>query len=119
LALSKVGGKLHLTAQGDTCTDPFGLASLGVADRLRKHENVPSARGWHKDHAIVIAQDQVLTTHRPISHRGGLHRSLGTDIEALKAGWDRSQAEDRQPNRWYVSCVAMQTQIAIPSSPAA
>jgi hypothetical protein len=28
LVLSKVGVKLHLTAQGDTCTDSFGLASL-------------------------------------------------------------------------------------------
>jgi hypothetical protein len=72
VALSKVGVKLHLTAQGDSGADPFGLASLGVADRFRKREDVPSADGWHKEQAIVIAQDQVLTTHRPFSHRGGL-----------------------------------------------
>jgi hypothetical protein len=63
--LRKVAVELQLTAQGDTCTDPFGLASLGVADRLRKREQVHSAGGWHKEHAIVIAQDQVLPTHRP------------------------------------------------------
>jgi hypothetical protein len=57
LALSKVRVKLHLTAQKDTCTDPFGLVSLGVADRLRKREDFLSAGGWHKEHAIVIAQD--------------------------------------------------------------
>ncbi len=107
-ALSKVGVKLHLTAQGDTSTDSVGLAPLGVADRLRKREDVPSAGGWHKEHAIVIAQDQVLTPHRPISYYGGLQRSLGTDIEALRAGWDRSQAEDRHPNRAHVGGVAMQ-----------
>jgi hypothetical protein len=99
LTLRKVGVELHLTAQGDTCTDPFGLASLSVADRLRKREEVHSAGGWHKKHAIVIAQDQVLPTHRPISYHGGLQRIVATDIEALRAGWDRSQAEDRQPDR--------------------
>ena len=107
-ALSKVGVKLHLTTQGDTRTDSLGLASLGVADRLRKREDVRSAGAWHKEHAVVIAQNQVLTTHRALSHSGGLQRILGTDFEALRAGWDRSQAEDRQPNRLHVSCVAMQ-----------
>jgi len=109
LALSTVGVELHLTAQGDTCADPFGLASLGVADRLGEREKFLSAGGWHEEHAIVIAQDQVRTTHRPISHRGGLQRILGTDIEALRAGGNRSQAEDRQPDRSDVSCVAMQS----------
>jgi hypothetical protein len=65
LALRKVGVELHLTAQGDTRTHPFGLASLSVADRLRQREEVHRAGGWHKEHAIVIAQDQVLPTHRP------------------------------------------------------
>jgi hypothetical protein len=69
LALRKVAVELHLTAQGDTCPDPFGLAVLGVADRLRKREEVHSAGGWHKEHAIVIAQDQVLPTHRPNRRR--------------------------------------------------
>src|SRR5215211_1251234 len=108
LALRKVAVKLQLTAQGSTCPDPFGLASLGVADRLRNPEEVHSAGGWHKEHAIVIAQDHVLPTHRPLSDRGGFQRIVGADIEALGAGWDRSQAEDRQPDRSYVSCIAMQ-----------
>ena len=99
LALGKVAVKLQLTAQGSTCPDPFGLASLGVADRLRKREEVSRAGGWHKEHAILIAQDQVLPTHRPISYRGGLQRIVGADIEALGAGWNCSQAEDRQPDR--------------------
>jgi hypothetical protein len=44
---------------------------------------------------------------------------FGTDVESLRAGWDRSQAEDRQPDRSYVSCVARKRpQITIPSSPA-
>lgn len=86
LALGKVGFELHLTAQGDTCTDPFGLASLGVADRLRERDDIPSADGWHKEQPIVIAQDHVLTTHSPIVHSGELQRVVGTDIKALRAG---------------------------------
>ena len=70
LALGKVAVELQLTAQGDTCPDPFGLASLGVADRLRQREEVHSAGGWHEEDAIVIAQDQVLPTYRLISDRG-------------------------------------------------
>src|ERR687891_1031567 len=101
LALRQVGVEPHLTAQGDTGTDPFGLASLRVADRLRKREDVHSSGGLHKEHTIVIAKDQILPTHCPISHRGGLQRILGTDIEALRASWDRSEAEDRQSNRLY------------------
>ena len=99
LALGKVAGKLHLTPQGDTCPDPLGLASLGVADRLRNPEEVHRGGGWHKKDTIVIAQDQVLPTHRPLSDRGGLQPILGADIEALRAGGDGSQAEDRQPDR--------------------
>ena len=33
---------------------------------------------------------------------------MGTDTEALRTGWDRTQAEDWQPNRTYVRCVAME-----------
>jgi hypothetical protein len=84
------------------------LASLGVADCLRKREQVHSAGGWHKEDAIVIAQDQVLPTHRPISDRDRLQRIVGAGIEALRAGWDCSQAEDRQPDRPEVGGVAMQ-----------
>ena len=108
LALGKVAVKLQLTAQGDACPDPFGLASLGVADRLRNREEVPSGGGGHKKYAIVIAQDQVLPAHRPISYRGRRQRILGADIEALRAGGDCSQAEDRQPDRSNVGGVAMQ-----------
>jgi len=61
LAPNKVGVKLHLAAQGDTGTDPFGLASLGVADRLRAREDVPGASDGHKEHAVVIAQDTLRT----------------------------------------------------------
>jgi len=107
LALCKVDIKLNLATQGNTSTHEFGLAPLGVADGLGKREDVPSACDWHKQHAIVIAEDQVLAAHRPISHDGGLQRIFGTDVESLRAGWDRSQAEDRQPDRPYVSCVAM------------
>jgi hypothetical protein len=42
LALGEVAGELQLTAQGDTCPDPFGLASLGVADRLGKLKRSPA-----------------------------------------------------------------------------
>src|SRR5918996_986760 len=108
LALRKVDDELHLAAQGDTCTHPFGLASLGVADPLRKREEVVSAGSRHEEHPIVVAQDQVLPTHRPLSHGGDLQRIMGTGIKALGPGWDRSQAEDRQPNRSYVSRVPME-----------
>ena len=33
---------------------------------------------------------------------------MGTDTKALGTGRDRTQAEDWQPNRSYVSCVAME-----------
>src|ERR1051326_4874993 len=107
LALSEIGPKLNLAPQGNTSTHEFGLAPLGVADGLGKREDVASACDWHKQHAIVIAEDQVLAAHRPISHDGGLQRIFGTDVESLRAGWDRSQAEYRQPDRPYVSCIAM------------
>ncbi len=106
-ALCKVDVKLNLATQGNTSTHEFGLAPLGVADGLRKREDVPSACDWHKQHAIVIGEDQVLAAHRLISHGGGLQRIFGTDVESLRAGWDRSQAEDRQPDRPYVSCIAV------------
>jgi hypothetical protein len=64
LALGKVAVELQLTAQGYPCPRPFGLASLGVTDRLRKPEEIHSPGGWHKEDAIVIAQDQVLPTQR-------------------------------------------------------
>jgi hypothetical protein len=51
----KVAVELHLTAQGDTCMELFGLAPLGVADRLRKREDIPGPGGRHEQHAIVIA----------------------------------------------------------------
>jgi hypothetical protein len=70
LALGKVTVELQLTGQGDTCPDPVGLASFGVADRLGKPEEVHSPGGWHKEDAIVIAQDHVLPTHHSLSDRG-------------------------------------------------
>jgi hypothetical protein len=48
LALGKVAVELQLTAQGYPCPRPFGLASLGVADCLRRREEVHSAGGWNK-----------------------------------------------------------------------
>jgi len=36
LALGKVAVEPHLSAQGDACAELFGLAPLGVADRLRE-----------------------------------------------------------------------------------
>src|SRR5258706_7630542 len=107
LAFSEVGPKLNVATQRNTSMHEFGLAPLGVADGLGKREDVPSACDWHKQHAIVIAEDQVLAAHPPISHEGGLQRIFGTDVESLRAGWDRSQAEDGKPDRPYVSCVAM------------
>jgi hypothetical protein len=70
LALGKVAVELHLSAQGGTCAELSGLAPLGVADRLGKREDFPGAAGRHEQHAIVIAQGQVLPVHGPVSHRG-------------------------------------------------
>jgi hypothetical protein len=50
LALGKVAVELQLPAQGDACPDPFGLASLGVADRLRNPEEVHSGRLAQRGH---------------------------------------------------------------------
>ncbi len=46
--------------------------------------------------------------HGPISHRGGRQRIQDPGIETLRAGRDRSQAEDRQADRLDVGGVAMQ-----------
>jgi hypothetical protein len=104
----KVDAKLNLATEGNASPHEFGLAPLGVADCLREREDFSGACDWHNQHAVIIAEDQVLAAHRPISHGGGLQRILGSDVEALRAGWDRSQAEDRQADRPYVSCVAME-----------
>src|SRR3984957_5106851 len=108
LALGQVAVELHLTAQGDACAELSGLAPFGVADRLRQREDFPGATGRHEQHAIVIAQDQVLAIHGPLSHRGGGQRIGDPGIETLRAGRERAQAEDRQPDRLDVGGVAMQ-----------
>jgi hypothetical protein len=118
-ALSKVGVELHLRPQGDTCTDPFGLASLGVADCLREREDVPGGGGRHKQHAIVIAEGYVVTAHCPIAHSGRLQCVLRTNIEAPRSGGDRSEAEDRQPIARRSAVSRCSPQITIPSRPAA
>lgn len=108
LALGQVAAELHLTAQRNACVQLFGLAPLGVADRLGQREDVLGVAGRHEQHAIVIAQDQVRRIHDPISHRGGRQRIGDPGIKTLRAGRDRSEAEDRQPDRLDVCGVAMQ-----------
>lgn len=108
LALSEIAAKLHLAAQRNPRMDLFRLAPLSVADRLREGADVQGAGGRREQHAIVIAQDQVAAIHRPVSDTGRLQRIRPADIEALRTGRDRAQAEDRQPDRPDVSCVAMQ-----------
>src|SRR5256886_16934294 len=105
-ALCKVDIKLNLATQGNTSTHEFGLAPLGVADGLGKREDVPSACDWHKQHAIVIPEDQVLAEHRPISHDVGLQSIFGTDVMSVRSGMDRSQTEDRQHGHTYLSCIS-------------
>src|SRR5207253_9869598 len=98
-ALCKVDIKLNLATQGYTSTHEFGLAPLVVAEGLGKREDVPSACDWHKQHAIAIAEEQVLAAQCPISHDGGLQRISGTDGSSMRVGSDRSLAEARQPDR--------------------
>ncbi len=108
LPARKVVTKLHLPAQRDARTDPFGLAALGVTDCLGQCEDLLGAAGRHEQHAIVIAQDQILAIHCPIAHGGRRQRVTGTGVEAQRTGRDRSHAEDRQPDRAYVGRIAMQ-----------
>ena len=77
-ALSKVGVKLNLGAEGDPCTHSFGLAPLGVADRLRHREEFRGLGSGHKEHAVIIGQDQVLSADCPISDSGRIQRVFGT-----------------------------------------
>lgn len=121
LALSKVSIKLNLVAQGDASTHEFGLTPFSFADRLCEREDIRSGSRWNEKHPIVIGQDEILPIHRPICHGGTLQRAVRTWIEPLRTGWDRSEAEDRQPNRSYVSRITMQApdHDAFESSPAA
>src|SRR5689334_5963388 len=108
LSPGKVSIKLQLATQGDTCSRLLSLVSLGVANRLRQHKEVFRAGGWDKEYSIVIPQHQVIPAYCPLPDSGPLQRILGAGIEALRAGGKASQAEDRQPNRPYVSRIAMQ-----------
>ena len=108
LALSKVSIKLNLVAQGDSSAHEFGLMPFSVADRLCEREDIRCGSQWNEKHPIVIGQDQILPIHRPISHGGTLQRAIRTWIEPLRTGRDRSEADDRQPNRSDFSRVTMQ-----------
>ncbi len=109
LALSKIRVELHLTPHGNTCTDKVSLASLGVANGFRKREDFVGTGSRQEEHAIVIAENQVISTHDPISHGGRLERIRGTGVEPLRARWDRSQAEHRQSNCSHIGRIAMQS----------
>src|SRR5258708_1295641 len=119
LALGKVTIKLNLVAQGDASTHGVGLTPFSFADRLCKREDIRSGSRWNEKHPIVIGQDEILPIHRPICHSGIPQRAVRARIEPLRAGWDRSEAEDGQPNRSYVSRITMQApdQDAFESSP--
>lgn len=121
LALSKVSIKLNLVAQGDASTHEFGLTPFSFADRLCEREDIRSGSRWNEKHPIVIGQDEILPIHRPVCHGGTFQRAVRTWIEPLRTGWDRSEAEDRQPNRSYVSRITMQApdHDAFESSPVA
>ena len=121
LALSKVGIKLNLLAQGNASTHAQGLTRFSVADRLCEREDIRCDGQWNEKHPIVIGHDEILPIHRPIRHGGTLQRAVRTWIEPLRTRWDRSEAEDRQPNRPYVSRIAMQApdHDAFESSPVA
>ena len=109
MALSEVGIKLNLVAQGDSSAHEFGLTTFSVADRLGECEKIRGGSQWNEKHPIVIGQDQILPIHSPISHRGTLQRAVRTWIETLRAGRDRAKADHRQPNRAYFGRIAMQT----------
>jgi xylulokinase len=108
LALREVGAELYLCAQRDACPDALGLAPLGIADRLGQREDLLGPRAGQEEHSIIVAQNQILAAHRPVSDDGGLQRVMRAGAGLEGASGDRSQAEDRQPDRPYVSGVAMQ-----------
>lgn len=78
LALSKVGIKLNLVAQGNASTHALGLTRFSVADRLCEREDIRCDGQWNEKHPIVIGQDQILLVHRPISHGRTLQRAVRT-----------------------------------------
>jgi len=85
----------------------FGLAPLGIADRLGQREDLLGLWAGEEEHAIIVAENQILAADGPISDDRGLQRVMRAGVEPEGASGDRSQAEDRQPDRPYVSCVAM------------
>jgi len=109
LSPSKVPVEPHLAPERFSSTHLLGLASLGVADLLRRREELPSVDGRHEQHAVVVAEDDILPRHSPLSDRGGVQRIRGTVVEALRAGGDRSEAKQGQPDRSYVDGVAVQS----------
>ena len=78
LALSKVGIKLNLLAQGNASTHALGLTPFSVADRLCEREDIRCDGQLNEQHPIVIGQDQILPVHRPISHGRTLQRAVRT-----------------------------------------
>ena len=86
--------------------------------RSFRDEDFPGAAGRDEQHAIVIAQDQVLPIHGPISHRGGRQRIQDPGIEALRAGI-APRLKTGKPIAWMSAVSRCSPQITIPSSPAA
>src|ERR1700730_2320131 len=78
LALSKVGIKLNLAAQGNASTHALSLTRLWVADRLCERDDIRSGGQCNEKHPIVIGQDQILPVHRPISYGRTLQRAVRT-----------------------------------------
>ena len=58
------------------------------------------AAGRDEQHAIVIAQDQVLPIHGPISHRGGRQRIQDPGIEALRPAGIAPRLKTGKPIAW-------------------
>src|SRR5215469_18276303 len=86
----------------------FGLAPLGIPDPLGQREDLLGLRAGYEEDAVIVAENQILAAHCPVSDDGGLQRVMRAGVEPEGASGDRSQAEDRQPDRPYVSGVAMQ-----------
>lgn len=106
--ISKVGGEFKLGAQGDASPDPRHLAALGVADFLGDGHDVPSSIGRNEQDTVVVSQDDVRITDRPLPHLRDLQSIIGAIAEASWASRNRAQAEYGQADRRDVGGVAVE-----------
>src|SRR5580700_1189215 len=78
--------ELQLAAERDAGADLAGLMAFGVPDGLGDREQVTGPGSRDEQHAVLVAEDQVLGADRVLADRGALQRVRWPGVEALRAG---------------------------------